>query len=100
LIFPPIPEGLRDGLLTAYEVSTQISQGAEMVGLNACETGLGKAKAGERVLGLLRVFEEAEGDSLVIPMWELPDAKVRGQGLLAGGWYACYESIKKGKPCR
>jgi hypothetical protein len=24
----------------------------------------------------------------------------RGQEILAGDWYACYESIKKGKPCR
>jgi hypothetical protein len=23
-----------------------------------------------------------------------------GQEILAGDWYACYESIKKGKPCR
>jgi hypothetical protein len=24
----------------------------------------------------------------------------RGQEILAGGWYACYESIKEGKPCK
>lgn len=24
----------------------------------------------------------------------------RGQEILAGDWYACYESIKKGRPCR
>jgi hypothetical protein len=24
----------------------------------------------------------------------------RGQEILAGDWYACYDSIKKGKPCR
>jgi hypothetical protein len=24
----------------------------------------------------------------------------RGQEILAGDWYACYESIKKGEPCR
>jgi hypothetical protein len=24
----------------------------------------------------------------------------RGQEILAGDWYACYESIKKGKPCK
>jgi hypothetical protein len=24
----------------------------------------------------------------------------RGQEILAGDWYACYEAIKKGKPCK
>jgi hypothetical protein len=24
----------------------------------------------------------------------------RGQEILAGDWYACYEAIKNGKPCR
>ena len=24
----------------------------------------------------------------------------RGQEILAGDWYACYESIKEGKPCK
>jgi hypothetical protein len=24
----------------------------------------------------------------------------RGQEILAGDWYACYESIKKGEPCK
>jgi hypothetical protein len=24
----------------------------------------------------------------------------RGREILAGDWYACYESIRKGKPCR
>jgi hypothetical protein len=24
----------------------------------------------------------------------------RGQEILAGDWYACYESIRKGKPCK
>jgi len=24
----------------------------------------------------------------------------RGQEILAGDWYACYEAIKKGNPCR
>lgn len=24
----------------------------------------------------------------------------RGQKILAGNWYACYEAIKKGKPCK
>jgi hypothetical protein len=24
----------------------------------------------------------------------------RGQEILAGDWYACYEAIKRGKPCR
>ena len=24
----------------------------------------------------------------------------RGQAILSGDWYACYESIKKGEPCK
>jgi hypothetical protein len=45
----------------------------------------------ERVLGYICVADVPATASIML---------TRGQEILTGDWYACYESIKKGNPCK
>jgi CHAT domain-containing protein len=67
-------EGEEDGILTALEVSEMQLPKLELVVLSACETGLGKAKRGEGLLGLQRAFAVAGCRSVVSSLWSVHDA--------------------------
>lgn len=71
----PKPEGMEDGVLTAYEATELDLQGTELVVLSACQSGLGKTMDGEGVFGLRRALQEAGSEAVMMSMWQLPDKK-------------------------
>ncbi|GJM45362.1 MAG: hypothetical protein DHS20C21_22040 [Gemmatimonadota bacterium] len=66
-------EGRDDGLLTAEEISMLDLSDVDLVVLSACETALGKAEAGEGMLGLRRMFRQAGARTVVSSLWKVGD---------------------------
>ncbi len=66
-------EGRDNGLLTAEEVTFLDLSGCDLVVLSACETGLGRAEAGEGMLGLRRSFRLAGARTVVSSLWQVRD---------------------------
>lgn len=62
----------QDGFLRTDEVFN-LRLGAPLVMLSACETGLGKEKRGEGVMGLTRAFMYAGAPTVGVSLWSVPD---------------------------
>ncbi len=62
-----------DGFLHAYEVFN-LNLNANLVTLSACETGLGKLRQGEGLIGLTRAFMYAGSNSVLVSLWSVEDA--------------------------
>ena len=62
-----------DGFLRTNEIFN-LKLGAPLVMLSACETGLGKEKRGEGVIGLTRAFMYAGAPTVGVSLWSVADA--------------------------
>ena len=72
-----IPEGIEDGVLSAYEVSHLNFSNTKLAVLSACQTGLGDVKGNEGVYGLQRSFKMAGVEYLLFSLWEVPDNQTK-----------------------
>jgi CHAT domain-containing protein/tetratricopeptide (TPR) repeat protein len=69
--------GAEDGILTAEEVVSLNLDGVEWAVLSACDTGLGRIRAGEGVFGLRRAFQIAGVRTVIMSLWAVDDEATR-----------------------
>ncbi len=62
-----------NGVLFAYDTNALDLRETEMVVLSGCETGLGKTKNGEGILGFRRSFIQAGARTLIMSLWRVSD---------------------------
>lgn len=91
LVFSPDESSEEDGLLHTYELYG-MDIPAEMVALSACNTGLGKIKAGEGIISLARGFMYAGVSNVLMSLWAVSDRST------AQLMQFFYEALADGKP--
>ncbi|MBS1910888.1 MAG: CHAT domain-containing protein [Bacteroidetes bacterium] len=69
--------GIRDGIVTAFDISHMDFTGTELVVLSSCESGLGDILAGEGVFGLARAFRAAGARAVMMSLWKVPDKQTQ-----------------------
>jgi CHAT domain-containing protein len=72
----PAADG-EDGILTAEEVAAMDLRGVEWMVLSGCDTGVGRIRSGEGVLGMRRAFQVAGAGAIVMSLWPVDDAATR-----------------------
>lgn len=72
-----LPAEAEDGILTADDVATLNLIGTELVVLSACRSGVGAVVFGEGIFGLRRAFLVAGARTLIMSLWQIPDAETK-----------------------
>jgi CHAT domain-containing protein len=72
VVFSLVGNKTGDGFLRTDEVFN-LKLGSPLVMLSACETGLGKEKRGEGVIGLARAFMYAGAPTVGVSLWSVAD---------------------------
>jgi CHAT domain-containing protein/tetratricopeptide (TPR) repeat protein len=72
LVLSLIGNKMEDGFLRTDEVFN-LRLGSPLVMLSACETGLGKEKRGEGIMGLTRAFIYAGAPTVGVSLWSVAD---------------------------
>lgn len=70
------PDG-EDGILYALEAQDLNLEGTELVALSACDTGQGRVDVSEGVYGLVRAFQIAGAQNVLMTQWALNDPAAR-----------------------
>ncbi len=68
-------KGIRDGILTALEISSMNLNGTQLVVLSACDTGIGQVQVGEGIYGLRRALALAGAETQMTSLWRVNDEK-------------------------
>jgi len=71
LVLTLVPPGT-DGFLRMTEVMS-LNMNADIVALTACQTGLGKRRAGEGTMGMGRAFQYAGAKSVLMSLWSVSE---------------------------
>ncbi len=66
--------GHQDGILYALETQDLNLEGTRLVTLSACDTGRGALDRSAGVYGLVRAFQIAGAQAVLMPLWPLDDA--------------------------
>jgi hypothetical protein len=66
---------MKDGVVTALDISKMNFSNTDLVVLSACETGLGIELGDEGVFGLQRAFKIAGAKSVMVSLWKVPDSQ-------------------------
>jgi CHAT domain-containing protein len=89
-------DGRSNGFLSLGELYSLRLQ-ADLVTLSACETGLGKVRNGDDVVGLTRGFLYAGSNTIVASLWEVDD---QATSYLMQQFYADLKTNNKGEALR
>ena len=74
---PPGETGIREGIVTAEELSHLDLSGCELVVLSACDTNVGLVRASQGIASLQQALYAAGAHATITSLWKVPDDATR-----------------------